>query len=143
MPFFSRWSQKVGLTKCINMENLLETNRKKGGRPPKKIKREQIIMVRLSKTEHFIINSKAGSAGMKISDWFRHAAKSAKILPRLNSDDLKLYRTLAGMANNLNQLTKLAHEKGLLIFQKRCRETLDGINGLLNNCKNDGEDCDR
>lgn len=113
------------------MENLLESSRTNGGRPPKKIKRERIIMVRLSKTEHFMIEGKAGNAGMKISDWFRHAAKSANISPRLNPEDLRLLRTMTGMANNLNQLTKLAHQQGLLIVQKKCREILSEINELL------------
>jgi hypothetical protein len=46
-----------------------------GGAQRKKIKRERSIRVRLSATEHFYIENKANSAGMKISDWFRAAGK--------------------------------------------------------------------
>lgn len=113
------------------MEELLSAGKSKGGRPEKKIKREKIIMVRLSKTEHFIIEGKANKAGLKISDWFRQSAKAAKVSPRFSPEDLKVFRMLAGMANNLNQLTKLSHEQGLLVFQKKCRDLIGEINELI------------
>lgn len=132
LPFYSRWSQKVGEEKLTNiLEELYNTGNSKGGRPVKKIKREKIIMVRLSKTEYFIIEGKANKAALKISDWFRQSAKAAKISPRLSLEDLKVFRMLAGMANNLNQLTKLSHEQGLLVFQKKCRELIGEINELI------------
>ncbi|WP_197285468.1 plasmid mobilization relaxosome protein MobC [Pedobacter sp. R20-19] len=115
------------------MEERLNAAKSKGGRPVKKIKREKIIMVRLSKTDHFIIEGKANKAGIKISDWFRQAAKAGKVSPRISPEDLKVFRMLAGMANNLNQLTKLSHEQGLLVFQKKCRELMGKIHKLINN----------
>lgn len=78
-----------------------------------------------------MIEQKSKQAGMKISDWFRHAAKSAKVSPRFNAEELKIFRILAGMANNLNQLTKLSHEQGLLLFQKKCRVLVDDINEII------------
>ncbi|RZJ50055.1 MAG: plasmid mobilization relaxosome protein MobC [Chryseobacterium sp.] len=105
--------------------------RSKGGRPVKKVKKDSGIRVRLSKTEYFLIEQKSKQAGMRISDWFRQAAKSAKVSPRLNPEELKIFRILAGMANNLNQLTKLSHEQGLLVFQKKCRVLLDEINEII------------
>lgn len=113
------------------MEELFSAGKSKGGRPVKKIKREKIIMVRLSKTDHFIIEGKANKAGIKISDWFRQAAKAGKVTPRISPEDLKVFRVLAGMANNLNQLTRLSHEQGLLVFQKKCRGLMDEINELI------------
>jgi hypothetical protein len=113
------------------LEELLNAGKSKGGRPVKKIKREKIIMVRLSKTEHFIIEGKASKAGLKISDWFRQSAKAATVSPRFSPEDLKVFRMLAGMANNLNQLTKLSHEQGLLVFQKKCRELIGEIYELI------------
>ena len=78
-----------------------------------------------------MIEQKSKQAGVRISDWFRQAAKSAKVSPRLNPEEHKIFRTLAGMANNLNQLTKLSHEQGLLIFQKKCRTLIDEINEII------------
>lgn len=132
MSFYSLWSQKVGRTKRMKELDTSERSlRSKGGRPVKKVKKDSGIRVRLSKTEYFMIEQKSKQAGVRISDWFRQAAKSAKVSPRLNPEELKIFRTLAGMANNLNQLTKLSHEQGLLIFQKKCRTLIDEINEII------------
>jgi beta-phosphoglucomutase-like phosphatase (HAD superfamily) len=96
----------------------------KGGRPPKKVKRQSQLMVRLTETERFLIEEKARDAGMKPSAWFRQAAKKAKVIARLKPDDLRHLRTLTGMANNLNQLTHLAHKEGLTFIRQCCKELL-------------------
>lgn len=116
------------------MESVKKQDRLKkstGGRPVKAVKRENQIRVRLTKTEHYLIDEKAKKAGMNISEWFRRSAVKSKILIRISTDDLKVLRTLAGMANNLNQLTKLAHQQGLLIVQRKCRELLSSIDETL------------
>ncbi|MCE7063508.1 MobC family plasmid mobilization relaxosome protein [Dyadobacter sp. CY343] len=103
----------------------------KGGRPPKKVKRQSQLMVRLTETERFLIEEKAKDAGMKPSAWFRLAAKKAKVLARLKPDDLKHLRTMTGMANNLNQLTHLAHKEGLTFIRQSCKELLLQIDRIL------------
>lgn len=110
-----------------------EENQKKhkGGRPLKKVKRSNDIRVRLTSAEHFLIKQKAKEAGMRLSEWFRQAAKRAKVISRLSPEDLRILRMLAGMANNLNQITHLAHREGLLSVQKRCREILTEIDDTL------------
>jgi hypothetical protein len=95
-----------------------------GGAPRKKVKRERSIRVRLTATEHYFIQGKAKSAGMHISDWFRSAAKSGKVTPRLNAEDRSILHMLAGMANNLNQLAKASHTSGILTVARRCGELL-------------------
>ena len=105
--------------------------RSKGGRPLKKIRRSNDIRVRLTDTERFLIEEKAREAGMRPSAWFRQAAKRAKVVCRLTPDDLNILRMLAGLANNLNQITHLAHRDGLLYMQKRCREILAEIDETL------------
>jgi len=102
-----------------------------GGRPLKKVKKETGIRVRLSKSEHFLISEKSKKAGLKISDWVRQAAKQAKVVTRLGPEDLTILRMLSGMANNLNQLTKLAHQEGLLSINRKCREILAQIDDAL------------
>ncbi len=118
-----------------------ETNeimkRHKGGRPPKKVRRSNDMRVRLTDTERFLIEEKAKEAGMLPSAWFRQAAKRAKVVSRLTPEDLRILRMLAGMANNLNQITHLAHKEGLLSVQKRCREILTEIDDTLKYLNND------
>ena len=114
-----------------------EKQRNKGGRPIKKIKRESHIRVRLTSSEHFLISEKSTKAGMRISDWFRRSALRSKVLSRMSADDLKNLRMLSGMANNLNQLTRLAHSQGLLVVERRCRELLVLIDNVLKTMNRD------
>jgi len=103
----------------------------KGGRPRINIRREVHIKVRLTATEHFMIAERAKDANMKISDWFRAAAKAARVIARLKPEDLQIMRTLAGLANNLNQVTKLAHKDGILTIAIKCGNLLIEIDQAL------------
>jgi hypothetical protein len=113
----------------------------KGGAPQKKIKRASGIRVRLTATERFLIESKARQAGMRISDWFRAAALKAKVMTRITAEDRRILHLLAGMANNLNQLTKLAHTSGIMGIAIRCGHLLTEIDQALKYLNsNDGKD---
>src|ERR1035437_6092457 len=88
-------------------------NKHKGGRPQKGIKRSKFLMVRMTATEKLLIEGRAKKAGLTPSEWFRQAAKSAQIIPRLSPAEISYLNVLTGMANNLNQLTRLAHIRGI------------------------------
>jgi hypothetical protein len=49
------------------------------------------------------------------------------VTERLSIEEMAHLRTLSGMANNLNQLTRLAHAQGLLIVERKSRELMDQI----------------
>ena len=118
-------------------ETLEKSNKHKGGRPVKRIKRCNDIRVRLTNTELLLIKHKAKEARMSVSEWFRQAAKRAKVMARLSPEDLGYLRMLAGMANNLNQTTHLAHKEGLLSVLKRCRDVLIEIDETLKKLNTD------
>jgi len=99
----------------------------KGGAPKKKVRRESIIRIRMTATERFHIDSKAKAAGMRPSTWIRAAAKSAKIIPHLTSEEGRILWMLAGLANNFNQVTKRAHQLGLLRVVSDCDSLLKEI----------------
>ena len=103
----------------------------RGGRPKKVIKRDAVLVVRLTQIERMLIAGRAREAGMSPSEWFRKSAKTARVMARFSPEDAANLRMLSGMANNLNQLTKLAHQEGLLSVQRRCRELIDGIDETL------------
>jgi len=109
----------------------------KGGAPRKNIKREKDIRVRLNASERFLIDSKAKEAGMRPSNWVRAAAKSAKVVPRLSAADLGILRMLTGLANNFNQLVKLAHTYGLLTVARKCQEIIAEIDKVLKKLNGD------
>lgn len=101
------------------------------GRPKKAITRSVSLVVRITPTERLAIAGKARNAGMRISDWFRQSAKTSVIRPRLSTEETGYLRTLSGMANNLNQLTKLAHTGGLVNIMGDLRKTLVSVEALM------------
>lgn len=117
-------------------ENNRTPKRRLPGRPKKGIKRSDILMVRLTPTERLLIEDKSKKAGMKASEWFRMAAKGATVIPRFSTKETSWFRMLAGLANNLNQLTHQAHVKGLLSLATKCRELLKQIEELLTKIRN-------
>lgn len=114
----------------------------KGGGPKKKIRRELIMRIRMTATERFYIDSKARGAGMRLSSWIRAAAKSAKIVPRLTNEERRILWMLAELANNLNQLTKLAHQLGLLTVARDCSKILNEIDVTLKHLNNHDRESD-
>lgn len=112
-------------------ENKKITKVRTHGRPKKTIKRSDFLMVRLTPTERILIEGRAKSAGLKPSEWFRRAAKSAKVFPRFTSEETGWFRMLAGMANNLNQLTHLAHVAGLFTLALKCQTLLKQVEELI------------
>ncbi len=108
-----------------------------GGRPKKAIKREAATGVRFTKSEYFIVKQKAKKAGYKITQYIRIMALEGHVTARLNPTEKELIPQLIGMANNLNQLTKKAHQESLLtalLFFEKYRDELDRI---LNRLKYD------
>jgi hypothetical protein len=116
--------------------------RNKGGAPKKKIRRELIIRIRMTATERFQIDTKAKAAGMRSSSWIRAAAKSAKVVPRLTVEERRIIWSLAELANNLNQLTKLAHQKGLLTVARECGKIIKEIETLFKKVNNNDRESD-
>jgi hypothetical protein len=106
--------------------------RRTPGRPKKTIRRSDLLMVRLTPAERILIEGRAKNAGLKPSEWFRRAAKSAKVFPRFTTEESSWFRMLAGLANNLNQLTHLSHVAGLFSMAFKCQSMLRQIEELLN-----------
>jgi hypothetical protein len=109
----------------------------KGGRPTASIKRESHAKIRLTATERILYNGRAKDAGMSLSDFVRAAVKSARVIARLSVEDMKIMRMMTGLANNLNQLTRLAHRDGLLSVARKCSEVLNEIDQALKYFNND------
>jgi hypothetical protein len=113
------------------IENDKTQKRRLPGRPKKTVSRSDFLMVRLTPTERILIEGRAKKAGLKSSEWFRRAAKSAKVFPRFTVEESSWFRMLAGLANNLNQLTHLAHVAGLFSLGLKCQAMLRQIDELL------------
>ena len=106
--------------------------KKKGGRPTKNLKRELRITARFSKLEHYILQQKAGKAGINVSEFLRQAAIAAKITGRLTEEERHIIRQLIGMANNLNQMAKVANREGMGSIRLLLEGCLLQVNSILN-----------
>lgn len=91
------------------MEQQNTQTRKKGGRPPKAVKKDQLLAVKCTRSERFIIESRAKNANLNVSEYLREIAITGKIdrqekaLPR---EVLNFTATLNHMAANLNQIAR-------------------------------------
>lgn len=71
------------------------------------VKRTKIFRVRLSFAENALIKRKAKDAGRTQSRFVREAALGIEIKPkRFTEEEKLLYKTLVGLANNLNQIAR-------------------------------------
>ena len=106
------------------------TKRHPGGRPKKVVKKETSTGVRLTKFDYLIIKQKASIAGLSLGAYIREMALKGQVLSRLNEEERMLIRQLVGMANNVNQITNMAHKQGVsiaLTYFINIRQTLDKV----------------
>lgn len=95
------------------MENQTEkiTKKNRGGRPRKSFEDSRVVPVYFCFTpsEMSLINKRAGSIGLTRAEFCRNTILHRPIttVPQINKD---AYQLLANVSNNLNQLTKLAHQ---------------------------------
>ncbi len=95
------------------------------------VKKESATGVRFTKSEYFIVKHKAEKAGLKISAYIRQMSINGKLMQRLNEEERQFVRQLVGISNNLNQLTKKAHQAGIHSIQINLEQFTNTINELL------------
>jgi len=112
------------------LKTMESVKRNSGGRPKKVIKRESATGIRFTQAEYFIIKQKASEAGVCITTYIRKMALEGKVIARMNEEERHFYRQLSGMSQNFNQLTKKAHQEGIItavfLFEKY-RDMMDEI----------------
>jgi hypothetical protein len=108
-----------------------------GGRPRKVTRRESVTGVRYTKAEYFIVKQKANKAGYKITQYIRIMSLKGQVIARLNETEKEMIPQLIGMANNLNQLAKKAHQAGMLTALFHFEKTRDDLDRILNRLKYD------
>ncbi len=86
----------------------------KGGRPKKgaaeKLKYKVSFM--LPTGDYLALKTKAKAAKLPRAEIIRRAVTGCRIVPRFTSEQVGWMRNLVGIGNNLNQLTRLAHQRG-------------------------------
>lgn len=82
---------------------------KKGGRPRKAIKKDQLLGVKCSLLERKVIESKARESNTSVSEYLRKLGLNGKVdmkIKTLSKDILQFKGTLNHLAANLNQVAK-------------------------------------
>ena len=95
------------------MEAVKLEQKHKGGRPAMPVKRNITVGIRFSKVELGILQQKAKAAGIKTGSFIRQIALAGKVQQKVTEGEMNIIRQLVGMSNNLNQLTKKAHQEGI------------------------------
>lgn len=91
------------------MEDQRRNTKKKGGRPKKAVKKDQILAVKCSLFERRAIEARAKHTNLTVSEYLREIALTGKIdrhdkaLPK---EVLAMTGTLNHLAANLNQIAK-------------------------------------
>ena len=79
----------------------------------------------------------ARAAGRPRTEVLRQLIAAGRVRERLRREHLDFMSQLKGMARNLNQLTRLAHAKGLTGIVSRHTAIVVDVEGLLRNLRDD------
>ena len=66
-----------------------------------------------------------------MAEYIRESALQSEVVQPRTEADIKEYRTLVGMANNLNQLTKMAHQDGIIYLYSPIESLLGEITNMV------------
>ena len=96
------------------MTSIHEQDKKKGGRPPtgRVRKLSKSVTVKFSKPSYEALRLRARKANRKLAEYIRESALHGEVVSGHNTETVAIAKNIIGMANNLNQLTKLSHQRG-------------------------------
>ena len=93
-----------------------QDNKKHGGRPTvadgKRL--SKAVTVKFSKKDYELLKVRSKKANKRMAEYVRESALQSEVVQPRTEANMKEYRTLVDMANNLNQLTKMAHQDGII-----------------------------
>ena len=113
----------------------------RGGRPtlPQARRRSKSVTVKLSKIDYETLRIRSRKANRRLAEYIRETALQTEPPTAHTTVDAGIFRNLAGVANNLNQLTKLSHQTSLYRTNYRLKEVLDGVMEIINDYRQEKE----
>jgi hypothetical protein len=123
-------SDAFGKLQCKNMNNQGNHTSRKGGRPKKVVKRDQLLAVKCTLLERTAIEYKAKSVGLTKSEYLRTMAMTGKIdrlTKVLPKEVLQLSGTLNHLAANMNQVAKKLNSNEFLTSLDRAGLEVDAL----------------
>ena len=95
------------------------------------------VTVKFSKIDYEILRTRSRKANRRLAEYIRESALQSEVMQPSTEADMKEYRTLVGMANNLNQLTKMAHQDGIIYLYSPIDKLLGEIIDVIREYKQD------
>ena len=126
------------------MMNNKKTNKPKPrGRPQvSTLKRlTKSVTVKFSKPDYEKLRHRSKNANRTLAEYIRDATFDARIVAKHSAEDAAVIRNLTGMANNLNQLTKLSHQTGFYRTKNIVMEVLEKLKSIMNDYKAEERRC--
>ena len=113
------------------------SQRHKGGRPalPKACRRSKSVTVRFSKIDYETLRVRCRKANRRLAEYIRESALQSAVMMPHTMENASIYRELAGMANNLNQLARLSHQTSLYHTSRKVDEALERVLAIINEYK--------
>lgn len=93
------------------------------------------VTVKFSKTDYETLRTRSRKANRRLAEYIRESALKSEVVQPHTEADLKEYRTLVGMANNLNQLTKMAHQDSIIYLYSPIDKLLGEITAVIREYK--------
>ena len=93
------------------------------------------VTVKFSKPDYEMLRHRSKNANRTLDEYIRDSAFDARILVKHSAEDAAIIRNLTGMANNLNQLTKLSHQTGFYRTKNIVMELLKKLKLIMNDYK--------
>ena len=93
------------------------------------------VTVKFSKPDYEKLRHRSKNANRTLAEYIRDAAFDARMVAKHSTEDAAIIRDLTGMANNLNQLTKLSHQTGFYRTKNRVMEVLEKLKSIMSDYK--------
>ena len=119
------------------MNNKKTNKSKPRGRPQvSTLKRlTKSVTVKFSNPDYEMLRHRSKNANRTLAEYIRDSAFDARIVAKHSAEDATIIRNLTGMANNLNQLTKLSHQTGFYRTKNVVIELLEKLKSIMNDYK--------
>ena len=114
-----------------------QDKKKRKGRPTVADARRlsKAVTVKFSKIDYETLKTRSRKANRRLAEYIRESALQSEVVQPRTEADLKEYRTLVGMANNLNQLTKMAHQDSIIYLYSPIDKLLGEITNVIREYK--------
>ena len=115
----------------------------KGGRPRLAVtekKKYTLPPVHLDTKNYFLVKAQAKQAGLSLTEYQRQKLLTGEVVERLTTGQMELYRQLAGIGNNMNQLAHQANKYGYYKDAQMYHENVIQVNNLIKKILYDGKD---